>query len=72
MNGWKYVSGSVALLLARQDDFTGVPEYAQTLLQGVIGTPWGDQPGNPLPEHLNGASRADIEAALSSKGWFLH
>lgn len=72
MNGWKYVGNGVVLLLARKDDFTGVPDQVTRAVHGVAGVAWGDRPGSPLPDHLVGASRQSIEAALGNQGWFVY
>jgi hypothetical protein len=72
MHGWKYQSGGVVLLLARKDDFAGVPTHACAAVKGVSAIQWGDRPGNRLTDHLIGASRVEIEAALGTRGWFLY
>ncbi len=70
LTAWKYVGGGKVLLLARKDDFTGVPDDIKAAVQGVIGASWGDSPGRPLPDSLIGAARSTIENALASDGWF--
>lgn len=70
LKAWKYVGRGKVLLLARENDFSGVPSNIVASLQGVRGTPWGDRPGQELPDNLIGADRATIEQALASKGWF--
>jgi hypothetical protein len=70
LKAWKYVGRGKVVLLARKDDFTGVPDDIKAAVQGVVGTSWGDSPGRPMPDALVGADRATIEKALASYGWF--
>ncbi|MDI1236447.1 MAG: hypothetical protein PSV26_03065 [Polaromonas sp.] len=67
---WKYVGSGKVLLLARKDDFTGLPDDIKAAVQGAVGTSWGDSPGRSLPEALVGADRSTIENALANDGWF--
>lgn len=70
LSAWKYIGGGKVLLLARKDDFEGVPDNIKAAVQGAVGTAWGDSPGRPLPDSLIGADRVTIENALASDGWF--
>lgn len=70
MKGWKYVGRHKVVILAKKDDFTGVPVDIVADVAGVTGQPWGDRPGNPLPDKLIGADKATIEAALKQFGWY--
>lgn len=70
LKAWKYVGRGKVLLLARKDDFTGVPDDIKAAFQDVAGISWGDSPGRPLPDALIGADRSTIENALATDGWF--
>lgn len=70
LEAWKYIGGGKVLLLARKDDFTGVPDDIKAAVQGSAGSSWGDAPGRPLPDSLIGADRSSIEEALATHGWF--